>query len=72
MYGCLKVCRTISTEAMMGELPFIFEAQRRSIAYRIKKGMIDDVVLGCVNRKILNEKGMKGSVMYVQDRMYEK
>ncbi|KAJ3639138.1 hypothetical protein Zmor_004009 [Zophobas morio] len=75
LYGCLKVCRTVSTEAMeilMGELPWNFEARMRSIAYRIKKGMIDDVVLEWVSRTILDEKGMKGSMKYVQEKMYEK
>ena len=72
LYRCLKVCRTVSTEAMevlMGELPWMFAAR---IAYRIKKGMIDDVVLECVSRRTLDEKGMKGSTKYVQEKMYEK
>ena len=72
LHGCLKVCRTVSTEAMevlMGELPWMFEAR---IAYRIKKGMIDDVVLECVSRRTVDEKGMKGSTKYVQERMYKK
>ena len=53
----------------MGELPWMFAAR---IAYRIKKGMIDDVVLECVSRRTLDEKGMKGSTKYVQEKMYEK
>ena len=48
------------------------EAKKRSVAYKIKKGVIDDMMVEYETRKNANEKGMKGSMAYLQERMYEK
>ena len=42
LYGCLRVCRTVSTEAMqvlLGSLPWDLECLRRAALYRVKKGL---------------------------------
>lgn len=42
LYGCLRVCRTVSTDAMqvlMGELPWDLVALRRAAMYKYKKAI---------------------------------
>jgi Reverse transcriptase (RNA-dependent DNA polymerase). len=42
LYACLRVCRTVSTEAMqvlMGELPWDLECERRAVRFKVKNGI---------------------------------
>lgn len=45
MVACLKVCRTVSTDAMqvlMGSLPWDLECQRRATGFRLRRGRLND------------------------------
>ena len=65
---CSSACFALRAPTTM-QLPTLYTT--RSTAYRIKKGVIN-VVLECMSKRILDEKGMKGSMKYVQEQMYEK
>lgn len=73
LYGSLRVCRTVSTEAMqvlMGELPWDLEAIRHMVLYRHKKGLpLGDMVH--VTNEDLIDCNLNEAKVVIEERMYD-
>jgi hypothetical protein len=73
LYACLRVCRTVSTEAMqvlMGELPWDLECVKRGVKFKLKNGVrmtVEDVI----SEDEVRVNGVDLCMRMVDDRLYD-